>query len=367
MQRLRTLLIASAVLILLGGDVASAQNAPKAAPVKVAESGWGEPKDGLRIGLFLENQGRVFRYGDILTFALRVRNVGETDFECMIRAANQSTFSLAAGNQLRREGLFGDPMPFRLVPGQEADIPGGKFAVRLLPLGDKAPPGIAGVDATPIALLPGKYTFECAYPIWMADADDSSRATAHRAKPGTLSFTLLPDPGKSRVRPPLLRDNDQPTVTWGETVNGLQSGIAPAREARIGNRPNDKIAVEYWVRNTTDKTLALSYPNLGRDSHPNITREDGSHVPINMVYSTGLREMMQRTLKPGESLVIGTSSVRLLPVGKQKDEGDFSPTMTAEPGKYNASANAAIRFTGLDWFHIVLVTPTLPFTLPARN
>lgn len=352
----------------LAGQGAPAQKAPKPAPVKVGGGGWGEAKEGLRIGLFLENPGNEFRYGDILTFVVRVWNVGEKDFECTLRALSGNASFTLNGDHLQYEGVnpFGSAMPFRLVPTQEAVIPGGTFKVRLVPVGEKPLPGVAGEDAVAVPLLPGKYTLGCRPPLWMSDPDNLNSARSHYARPNQITFTLLPDGGAKPIRTSRL-DLPQPNVLWGDPVNGIQNGISMTPVARTDKTANPRVMFQHWVRNTTDRPFDISYTRAPEyDWYDHVSDAKGTAVSVHpLMMMTGLRAIQHvtLTLKPGEPMVLSKAILQLVPEDGKPMASDYGPRMTARPGVYNISLTQPVGYEGLS---ILCITPTLNFTLPLR-
>lgn len=359
-----------AVSLLLAGGAALAQNAANPTPVK-AEEGvwgeWGEATDGLRIGLFLQKPGREFHYGDILRFTLRAWNVSEKDFERTIRPSGYSVLGLRVGNWLLGEGgAFGNPIPFHLRPSQVADIPNCAFKVRLVSVGGPARPGIAGENATSLPLLPGKYTLECRLPIWMVHEDNPNSATAHRAKHRPFIFTVLPDRQERPIQRPRL-DLPQPNVLWGDTVNGLQSGIAIAPDARIGRELSNKMVFQHWVRNSTDRAFTISYRKpADNDWYSPVTDAEGKPVSVHpLMVMSGMRLLQQvtLTLQPGEPVILEKAILQLVQEGAKPAANDYSPRMTAKPGVYNLSL---VESVGMDGVSILCQTPKLKFTIPPR-
>lgn len=351
--------------LLCTGQAATAQHAPKPAPIKVVEGGWGEAKEGLRLGLILENPEREFHYGDILTFVVRAWNVGEKDFECMARTLNGSIPLHLNGDELVHDSAPGEPMPFHLDPAQVAAIPGGTIKVRIVPLGEKAPPGLAGESATLLPLLPGKYTFVCRLPLWMSDPDNPTIASTHSARPKPITITIRPDRGAMRLRTPR-PDLPQPNVLWGDPVNGIQSGISLAPADRTAKTPLPQMVFQHWVRNITDRPLDVSTSIVHNEWTGDLTDAQGKTVIVFPTrHFTGLRAVkhVNLTLQPGAPMVLAEVKVRLVPESAGQIENDYVPRMTARPGTYEISLVQPMGYEGLS---LLSTTPKLRFTIPPR-
>ena len=228
-QRLAVLCLVS---LCFAGQDAPAQKAPQPAPAKAADGGWGEVWKGLaaRILSSESEEGEEFRYGDTLTFVVRARNVGGDDFACTARSMN-GTITLN-GDHLRYDSIPGDPILFRLGPGQSMRIHGGTIKVRLVPVGEKAPPDRAGEGATLLPLLPGKYTFVCSQPLWMSNEENPNSASTYPARPNPITFTLLPHRRMKLIRTPR-PDPPQTNILWSDPVSRSRAAfplcLRPAR------------------------------------------------------------------------------------------------------------------------------------------
>src|SRR5579872_6513580 len=91
---------------------------------------WGQPIDGLRIGLVPEVLNPQLHYGDTLAFSLRVRNEGVQPVDYQIHSAETPFLTLGPGNRLRIQTGMGDVVPLHLGPGASGDVPGGTYKVQ---------------------------------------------------------------------------------------------------------------------------------------------------------------------------------------------------------------------------------------------
>jgi len=356
--------VLSILALVSAGQAASAQSATILAPVKVGDGDWGDAKEGLRLGLFLENQGREFHYGDILTFALRAWNVGEKTFECNLHALPGNAPFTMTGSQLQLEGRFSGLRPISLIHLEVADIPGGTFKVCLLPAGAAAPPAAAAENAMSLSLVPGKYTVNYVRPLWIGVPDDPTSATIHPAKPNPITFTVLSE--EAIERQTLSRDLPQPNVLWGDTVNGIQSGISYAPIDRLANTPTRRVVFQHWVRNMTDRQTEISYTVLGTGYWNGLVTDAAGNVspvvsPLSMF--SGFRAVRQATLnlKPGEPVVLQKSTLLLVQDAMKPTPGEYTPRMAVRPGVYDTVLTDTVRCPGVN---MVCVTPKIRFTIP---
>lgn len=352
--------------------VALAQRIGKT-PKAEEEDGWGKAHDGLQVGLVLKDKKTAFRYGETLHFALRVRNTGDKRFEAMVKTTHRPFYSLVAGNQIRFDILFGDAKPFQINAGEEKTLTDADYAVTLVPPDEspvKAKDNEPNADKTFLGLLPGKYSIHAPMPLWVADNDDNTRATGLRASTGKVSFEVV-DPLEG------LRPNRTPPprfdpilkmipISWGEPVNGLQSGLAIAPVPNADKNSAAFLGLTFFVRNITTRPMRISYPNFQEyDWSPMVKNAKGEAQEVSHVFVSGLRGMLDKTLQPNEIFAMGNTRLRCI-VSDKKAEGkdDLTPTLTAPAGKYTVSLMASVRFQGLDRLDMVLISADVPFTLP---
>jgi len=344
--------------------------AGKPAPPRV---GWGEPKDGLQIGLFPQSGQKTFRYGDAIALVMRARNVGKTPLALNVKAPNVSSVTLGENGTLVLQTLGGggSSVLLRIAPGETQDLPGGHYSAQILAPGE-IQERVAKADPA-LALLPGKYQVECSFPLWMPDQNDPNRATAHRAKPGIFAFTVQND----RANPPAIHADKEAddSFIWGATVNGLQGGLRRLTDRDLAELPEgvrkeiakDEILTRFYVRNVTDKPIRLSYHNFtDYDASFWIKDAQGNDHPVRSTFFTGVRALSQQTLQPGEKIAAGLGRLQWIPQETLPAEGAFTPLLAAKPGQYTLRVISSVRFTDLNHFDMVLVSGAMPFTIPPQ-
>lgn len=381
MQRRIISLVGIVAVVSLWGGVSAVSgagqaDAPAAGALKVAAPriGWGEPQDGLQIGLFPQNSQKSVRYGDTITLVMRARNVSRNPIVLNMTVPEISSVTLGEKGRLVLQTLGGrgNTTLFRLTPGQTEDLPGGSYTARIVAPGEE----LAGIDkaASVVALLPGEYQAECSFPIWMPDKEDANRATAHRAKPGLFAFTVLPD---EKRQPKIGKADPGPeaAIAWGESVNGLQGGLYRMTEKDLAALPADQrkavaadeILTRFYVRNTTDKPLRLTYHNFSEnDASYWVKDAQGKDHIVHATFFTGLRPLSEQTLPPGEYMAAGWGRLKVLPAEMPLDQRMSTPLLAAEPGQYTLQLISSVRFTGLNHFDMALVSATVPFTITAQ-
>lgn len=368
------IIIAGGVCVALFGIVGVVQaNAPKAKAQKpvTAGIGWGEPQDGLQIGLFPQSYQKSYRYGDTIALVFRARNVSAARIELSIKQQQITSVTLGEAGRLVLQTLGGSgtTVPFRLAPGEIAELPGGRFTAQITAPGEKPEPTENAPAALP--LLPGMYRVECNYPIWMPDKEDPNRSTAHRARAGGFAFTVRNDV----LRQPQIRTDQKASdtsIVWGETINGLQGGLRRVTDRDLAALPADKrneiapneILTQFYVRNKTNKSLHLAYHNFdGNDASLWVKDAQGKDHQVHTVWFTGLRAMSEQTLQPGEMMKAGEGHLKFQMQEVPREENTYTPILTAEPGQYSVRLISSVRFSGLNNFDMVLVSGAIPFAV----
>lgn len=376
----RTVAAGGVCAVLMGAGnapqaVAQDAKMPKVNKVSPEQIGWGEPKDGLQLGLFPQSEQKSFRYGDTLLLVLRARNVSAAPIALTMKTPQISSVTLGEKRRLVLQtlGPSGDVVPLRLAPGQTAELPGGRYAAQIAAVGETEPPRENSGPVLP--LLPGTYHIECSTPIWMPDKDDASRATGHRAKPGIFTFTVRDAARHSPVAPQKEKANvkaSDAAIAWGESVNGLQGGIMRIAEknlSRLADAPYksiaaDEILARYYIRNTTSKPLAISHqPFDENDASPWVTDAKGAGQTVRTVFLSGIRAMQEDTLQPGEIRPVGWRRLHLQ-TQQSLPAAEYTPMLTAPTGQYNLRLIYSVRFSGHPNLDIVLISGSAPFVIP---
>ncbi len=366
-----TIGICSTLAATLGTVRADTPQAKAQKPVP-SRIGWGEPRDGLQIGLFPGSRQNQFRYGDTLALVMRVRNVSGGPVALTMKPADITSVTLRESGRLVLQtlGVGGDAVPLNLAPGETRDLPGGRYAAQIVAPGEK--PKTAQKAPAALALLPGEYHAECNSPLWMPDKDDANRATAHRARPGNFTFVVRND----GAHPPTNGKDEKASdasIIWGETVNGLQGGLQRVTSQDLAALPAeerkeiaaDEVVTRFYVCNTTDKPLKVAFHKFDEnDASFWVKDAQGQDHQVHSVYFTGLRALHEQTLYSGEVILAGSGRLKFQTRQTPQTESITSPLLTAEPGQYTLRLISSVRFAGLNRFDMVLVSASLPFTVP---
>jgi len=373
--------------------------------------GWGLPKDGLQLGLFHASDQRTFSYGDTLHLVLRARNTGDEPLELCYAPGDYSIVSAMPQNRLQLDMTPGrEPQVLRLEPGEEKAVPGLELRARLDPPGDRDRDVAASTPGDSVGLLPGEYTVEFPYPIWLVDPTDHSGHTAHRARPGIARFTLLDDPTNPWVverivydasgSPSLQREmpadpgavvtqvapppesppgagRNQRPVAWGECVNGLQAGLRQEEwEGPVAGpeRPG-RLTFGFYVLNCTNRQVRVALPDLGgttwdySDWSPSIEDSEGNRVDvIYPVLLGGLRALVDYTLASGQCVRTGQLLLELNNKDTAAETGDsYLPKAIVEPGRYTVSCTETASWAAGGRLCIALPTGRVALDIGAAD
>src|SRR5262249_33975660 len=114
---------------------------------------WGKEISGLQAGLSIRpGEKRVFRHGDVITLAVRVRNVGKEtvkfEYVRQFLDENQPTVTNADGTTVKQHGgvMLGEHFPKKvsLEPGKEIELDSGLPRFELRPAKGGGEPTTAG-------------------------------------------------------------------------------------------------------------------------------------------------------------------------------------------------------------------------------
>lgn len=345
----------------------------KAQKTPLPRVGWGEPRDGLQIGLFPQSQRKTFRYGDTIALVMRVHNVSGAPLAFTMKQPRISLVTLGESGRLVLQTLGGDSaVPLQLAPDETQELPGSRYEAQIVAPGETPEPGENASVA--LALLPGEYHAECNFPIWMPDKNDASRATAHRAKPGEFAFTVQ----ENGARQPKMGKNAtalDTSILWGETVNGLQGGLRRVSEKDLAALPADKrkeigpdeILTRFYIRNTMNKPLRLAFHNFDENDASLWVRDaQGNDLSVHSTRFTGGRELHEQMLQPGEMAQAGWSRMKFQMQETPREENNYTPLLTAQPGQYTLRIISSVCFAGLNNLDMVLVSSAIPFTIPPQ-
>ncbi len=135
-------------------------------------------------------------------------------------------------------------------------------------------------------------------------------------------------------------------VAWGETVNGLQAGLATAFDHVRPFQLGHNVPLKFLLRNTSDKPIAvahdrvpvfINWDNYRRPPGPQLFGADGKQVfPASGVGGRGLPGSLTRTIAPGEVVTMTTSR---LPLRPENWKGTTVNLLTygVKPGKHRVS------------------------------
>jgi len=132
-------------------------------------------------------------------------------------------------------------------------------------------------------------------------------------------------------------------MAWGEAVNDLQAGVGIGLVGKTGYRIGDTIEFVVKVRNVGKEPRDLSYPSQLFDDHgPVVIDAAGKLLSVKMPPVEFFRRVLEKkTLKPGETIELGTPRLVLLPAtGKEQAR---APTLAAAPGKLKVSYPGLVR------------------------
>ena len=362
---------ACAVLFGMGTARQADAQEGKTQKVEAERIGWGEPKDGLQIGLFPQSAQTSFRYGDTLMLVMRARNVSSAPIAITMKTLNIAVVTLGEKGRfvLQTLGGGGEAVPFRLAQGETVELPGGRFAARIVAVGEQEHQTENKGDA--VALLPGEYHAECSTPIWMPDKDDATCATGHRASPGIFTFTVR---GEAQ-RHAITRKNESAlgaAIQWGEAVNGLQGGLQRISKKELTELPDtmyrsiaaNEVLARFYVRNTTDKPLAISCHDFDENNlSPWVKDANDKDYLVRSVFTTGRRASREHLLQPGEILGTGWSRLKFQTLQTPLEANETTRTLMADAGQYTMRLIGSVRFSGLNNFDMTLVSGAIPFVI----
>jgi len=132
------------------------------------------------------------------------------------------------------------------------------------------------------------------------------------------------------------KNKDAPAETaWGKPVKGLQAGLA-FKEGSNPCRGGGTIRFVFKVRNVSDQAINLEYTEpVLKAWAPNISRSDGTAVPLMPpVLPLGGR-LRKPSLAPGESLTLDRDTLTIRPLGWE--EPITRTVVFAEGGKHKLS------------------------------
>jgi len=377
-MRRETVLLIVAAAIVCGGVVrvrASVQanaNGPARKPPGLSLF-WGEPKDGLQIGLFPRNPQKEYHYGDTLELALRARNVSDKPLTLNVMRSQVSLVVLEAQGHLLLEtsSVGGATAPLHIAPNETVDLAGGVYKARIVAPGTQSEPGSGGFQ---LALLPGDYHAEWPLPLFFPDPKDFNREGGNSAGSGLVFFTVR----ANAAQPPTPRPNAldaNGVIGWGKAVNGLQGGVQriTAQELAVlpGEHPGeaaaDEILTRFYVRNTSDRPLTIAFHAFTvNDASFEVQDMQGKLYSVFPTLSSGWPVLLQKTLKPGESIPTGWGRLKFHKPEHAIRLVSREPLLRAEPGQYRLRLINSVGFPGQKRFSMTLSSAELLFTVPSE-
>lgn len=155
---------------------------------------------------------------------------------------------------------------------------------------------------------------------------------------GTLKET--PNVGTAIVVEATLQKNG---IAWGETVHGLQAGIAFRRGDQEIYEVGQSVTFVVYLRNVSDKKINLSHIEAEFDGwRPVVEDAEGRRLavatgPINL----GRVPLVHRSLEAGQRIPLGYPWFRIRPLDWRGEV--LGPTCCAEPGRYKVSYTIFLR------------------------
>jgi hypothetical protein len=344
-------------ILTAGVGLAGAMLAVPAARAEGPAISWGQPRDGFQIGMYFATGKKAYKSGERFAVQLQLKNVSEKPVTLSLQRTSQWLATLMEGGKLSLQPMTQGTAEISLQPGEAKEVPGdtGTFVVE--------PWDGAGASAEPMMrLAPGKYHLECSSALWVPDKDDASRATGLRAHPGALDLEILPDGQAAAPKIDSEKARKGENAVWGKPVQGLQLGLR-FKEAGTKFKAGDSVTGELLVRNVSSVPLQcgmLQFKGGWDGNTPAVTDEKGDYQSVEAVFFTGIRPYAELTLKPEESVVLGSPNFTIRPAG-DKSAPTVTPTAALAPGKYHFCIYESARPNGATWFTLLLQSGQLDF------
>jgi uncharacterized protein (TIGR03067 family) len=128
-------------------------------------------------------------------------------------------------------------------------------------------------------------------------------------------------------------DKDDETA-WGETVGGLQAGVAFSKGGRRAYRIGETVPLVVRLRNVTDKVHSFDYTDgFFVENPPAVTDAAGKPARLSQFpILAGLWRRLHLSLAAGQTVEFGSLDLALAPADAKN--GVDRPTLFAAPGVY---------------------------------
>lgn len=304
-----TLVLASKIaLIAVAKQVDKKAALNKGARARLPEGEWGPAVHGVQARLVLTEAPTEFRFGEVLTLDLSVRNTSEKPVSIWLRNPIEWQWSLA-GNEIR---LHPGDKPvergdwhnlFVLKPGETRVVPRKKPRVLIQPADWKGES--MDYNLSILRLASAEYNVS-ATDVHVLKALPENESEPMPLTTGKLSMSVI---DKSDIRPPVPARITEglAKISWGEAVEGLRAGIAWAADDELNNGDS----CELFFRNVGERELAFSYVRPPYDSWLvfGVDKEGKRYPPGKRFFEGGPLPVGTLQLKPGEAKRFATPHV----------------------------------------------------------
>jgi len=298
---------------------------------------WGETRAGLQAGIRIPQGRLTVRQGEPLRAELRLRNVtGESiQLDSLAPAAwtvkrdgNRLILETASSNAgvitsnvviltAREESLANTPPAVLIVrePGWKGDH--------------------TDFSVPTVSLEPGTYQLSAANLLVLSDQGKDPKGVTT----GSIEITVLREPAVANS--PALAPF---RIAWGEPKEGLQLGSSFVL-GRTGYRVGDVVPFTLHARNTLEQPKQFrswNYPVS--DYSPEVVDRAGDRVHVDVVRLTTFPFAQDRSLMPGEAIVVAHPQLQLAPPSRVENKS-ITPSMPAVPGKYRLSHHTIFGLT----------------------
>lgn len=327
---------------------------------------WGQPKNGLRVGLMFagqpENAVKQFQHGDLAQAHLFVQNVDSQPVKCQLLLPHPLdgwgvNIEKSDGASVLVERIFVSSFsPLRLFEAELAPE-------EIQPITGKLPkfregnedegyvPELKHLEFQIEARTPeqGQHTLPFTYGLSNGTHTASSFVTFRRADmPGT-DISLSTGKHAFQVGGKATNEAKVRGIKWGEAASGLRMGVCPAASAKgtIRFRQGDWIRYEVWLNNESVETIVI--PRDPRDYFgPNV--QDGN---VNLIGGSNWAsfalplealEKAKLVLAPGESARFCTTQAQFVGIDAKRPK--YGPTpLRLKPGWHPIFAEFGVSFS----------------------
>jgi hypothetical protein len=188
-----------------------------------------------------------------------------------------------------------------------------------------------------------------------------------RIRPQTATIALWRINKAANAKP--IADQGPDEIVWGETVDGLQLGLAFDSAERV-YRQGDVVGLRVYVRNVgNDQALLLYRVWWGTESFsglsagPNLRDSHGRKVAWGLrIRGAPVTESQSVLVRPGEIKLLGKER---LGMGTDIEAGLVDYSAAVEPGQYRVSQKVRLGVSGT-WPAVELTSDELELTVEQR-